>query len=79
MSDAIKTCELGIGCIAYESCDVGQCVVRDAIAAERDACAKIAEEVARGLVITSNHDRGLSQASTFIAAAIRARGQTTPD
>jgi hypothetical protein len=47
--------------------------------AEREACAKIAEEVARGLVITTDHDRGLSQASTFIAAAIRARGQVTPD
>lgn len=50
-----------------------------AIVAEREACAKIAEEVARGLIISTDHDRGLSQASTFIADAIRARGQTTSD
>lgn len=58
---------------------VMETVEAEAIAAEREACAKIAEEVARGLVISTDHDRGLSQASTFIADAIRARGQTTSD
>lgn len=57
--------------------EVIESVIHLAVKTEREACAKIAEEVARGLVISTDHDRGLSQASTFIADAIRARGQTT--
>lgn len=81
MSDAIKTCDLGIGCIAYESCDDGQCVVREAIAEEREACAKIADSIGMKpgdyFVLAVKPEEIPHEAAAKIAAAIRARGQTT--
>lgn len=77
MSEPIKLCALGIGCIAYESCDDGQCVVREAIAEEREACAKIIEELLRVANTHRNVGRDEETFAVSAIAKIRARGQTT--
>jgi len=79
MSDGNKECHLGFGCIAYELCSTaaprsdGPCVVRDAIAAEREACAKIAADFS----LHHGCDDGELWVAAQIASEIRARGQTT--
>lgn len=72
MTDPIKLCHLDVGCIAYESCENGTCVVREAVAAEREACARIADETSAWC-----RSLGAEETAERIAAAIRARGGQT--
>lgn len=75
MTDPIKLCHLGIGCIAYESCTDGTCVVREAVEAERGANAQIAfVHEKRALRAGDSNTAGWC---LDIAAAITARGEKT--
>lgn len=63
MPELIKVCHLGIACIAYEHCSNGECVVRDAVAAEREACSVKAREFA------GHYSEGSDGRNTFILLA----------